>query len=78
MTEIINKLAEGVRTTGVAVASGIAGAVLVCLFIWFLVAGSEDVPKIKKWFIRVVVGYIGVLSVSQILSWLQSLAGGSF
>ncbi|MGO4936987.1 hypothetical protein ACTQ54_04995 [Fundicoccus sp. Sow4_H7] len=76
INSIIDGFTSSATSTFVAIASGVAVMMFAGLGVWFMVAGQEDTSKIKKWFIRVVCGYIIVITAASIVGYITSQAGG--
>lgn len=76
INSIIDGFTSSATSTFVAIASGVAVMMFAALGVWFMVAGQEDTSKIKKWFIRVIFGYIIVITAASIVGYITSQAGG--
>lgn len=76
INSIIDGFTSSATSTFVAIASGVAIMMFAGLGVWYMVAGQEDTSKIKKWFIRVIFGYIVVITASTIVGYITSQAGG--
>lgn len=71
---MIQNISNNVLGTAQGVVGVIAAAALACLGIWYIVAGQEDLPRIKKWFIRVIVGLLIALTATSIIQYFQGQA----
>lgn len=75
MTEIINTFTSDMRLIVLGVSAGVGTVMLSVLGLWYMFGSPDDVPKIKKWAIRVVVGFVIANASSMIISELTSRTG---